>query len=464
MGDQELLSFLLQPHSSSSVVLDSSSNHHEESTFEVGYRDVNMAELMSQHQHMEQSWGQPIIYHDNNMPCNEHMDYEELFEFLSKGSAPIQPSVKMYESTLSAFVGQELDFNEMMQTLQAQPTTCGDYPIFTNESLTSLMMESMEQTNAQLSYVGSPNVSSNSSTSSFSTSSPASLSSPSSQNKSTKRKSPASSKPPTMYIHHALDFSPMTSEKQMIKQYLTQTTSMDLSCEPNGFTENVGTCRPRGSNFSVFVNDNICVNIPLGQGTMRDLLIRSGRLELCSYIADEDASDGSMDDQSQRELTDGTVLVDTAITVEEYLKNKPEDMTDVNFIKLDMLMKRDTNNKRACRSTQKKGTNEKKGRRKQSENSASKKVCFIRLVISLQDGDVVLAKSDNVWCRSKTRVEMERKRDRAVAQKRKKCEDMESPQSNEDASSSDDKSKKRQKSSSRSKKSKTNSSKEADGN
>ncbi|EFC37042.1 predicted protein [Naegleria gruberi] len=193
-------------------------------------------------------------------------------------------------------------------------------------------------------------------------------------------------------------------------------SSIVLKCDPYGFTENNGTCRPRGSQYSVFVNDNIRIDfsfkIPSNldlyfeqdgvNKSIFDLFIEECKFELCSFLDDDD--------------TNTEVVIESSESISNIKKTD-----DLIQISLTTVIKRDTNNKRASRSKAKPTTEEKKGRKKKkNESCASKKVCFLRIVTP--DSSFVLVRSDNLWVRSKTRQEMERKKDRAMAQKRKKEE------------------------------------------
>ncbi|KAG2393555.1 hypothetical protein C9374_007086 [Naegleria lovaniensis] len=262
---------------------------------------------------------------------------------------------------------------------------------------------------------------------------------------------------------------------------------LEMTCEPNGFTENNGTCRPRGSKFSVFVNDCININMTsimkriqmvcstknqrtshnhnnttphedLESKPLHEIFIEECRVELCSYLDEDDSSEAIMVETSEK--------LSSVVLGSNLQQQQAEDFEFSMYnpaVVLQLLIKRDNNNKRSAASrknsiasnnTSSASSLDKKGRkRKKTDGGASKKVCFVRLILQSNHSDddddgedvIVLAKSDNFWARSKTRQEMERKKDRALAQKRKKSLENVSlngsnvtQPSNSEASSSDD--------------------------
>ncbi|KAG2393539.1 hypothetical protein C9374_007070 [Naegleria lovaniensis] len=149
---------------------------------------------------------------------------------------------------------------------------------------------------------------------------------------------------------------------------------------------------PRGSLYSIYVNDKIHVILD----TEFTIQSKPVIIELRSFLFEDEDNDESFEEES-------IVVSDFSFPT----------TNAVIHIRRDNSSRR-KNRKNKAKSIKGELTQEdiekKKKMRRSLTQEATKKVSFIR-VVRKEDG-VVLAVSQNMWCRSKTRAEMEKKKER----------------------------------------------------
>ncbi|KAF0983859.1 hypothetical protein FDP41_007774 [Naegleria fowleri] len=163
-------------------------------------------------------------------------------------------------------------------------------------------------------------------------------------------------------------------------------------CSNNTATTTTTNNLPRGSLYSIYVNDKIHVILDT-EFTMQAKPIL---IELRSFLFEDEDNDESFEEES--------ILV-----------------SDFSFPTTSVVIhiRRDNSSRRKNRKNKAKSIKgeltpqdieKKKKMRRSLTQEATKKVSFLRVV--RQEDGAVLAVSQNMWCRSKTRDEMEKKKER----------------------------------------------------
>ncbi|EFC37055.1 predicted protein [Naegleria gruberi] len=181
-------------------------------------------------------------------------------------------------------------------------------------------------------------------------------------------------------------------------------TSISCQCE-GGFELNNNTkvSRPRGAPFSIYVNDKLNVTISTQFLSENNLNQSSVTISLKTFLF-EDVS--SLD------------------SLEEYTINLNQAKMVNNQLQITIPIRRDNTTRRKTRKSTAKSIKgeetaedleRKKKMRRSLNQEATKKVSYIQVIANQQ----VLATSQNMWCRSKTRSEMEKKKGRKTSTPKK---------------------------------------------
>jgi len=182
-----------------------------------------------------------------------------------------------------------------------------------------------------------------------------------------------------------------------VSSNLSLPSSLIMTCKPE-FTLNTHH-KPRGACYSTYVNDEITIHVPISNQQVKQTL-SSCHVELRGYLGNA---------QEESNVTNTAGLED--VSVVEFRENiKFDHKSDCMEIRIPF--KRDNTSKRGKRRekiSSQQTQNKKKG------ETAPKKIDFILLVDS--NTNEILYRSDMFWARSKTRKEMDAKREKHPSSK-----------------------------------------------
>ncbi|KAL9648461.1 hypothetical protein ABK040_014081 [Willaertia magna] len=181
---------------------------------------------------------------------------------------------------------------------------------------------------------------------------------------------------------------------------------IEVNCS-NGFT----ITKDKKFKYSVFVNDSIIIKIPNQQGIVQ--------LLYTTFIELRVATNG---EEEFYYSYDGTILESRKSFLDYYhnfQQAKQNNQTANDMIVIELPIKRDNSSRRSKRKAAIKNNNGAAAKTFQQntpvQQQCSKKLCFVQFI---DENNQVLLRSETIWCKSKTREEMERKKIKDTKRKR----------------------------------------------